>query len=231
MGLDSVELVMAVEDEFGVTFFAAGEFPQTVGEMHAAIREALREKLQLSSGACPSIAAFFLVRDALQRVSISLARIRPTTELDSLLPRRRRRSMWTQLEQELSVRLPPLRSHPRFSGPIILVGLGVCLFMLLFGLLTAATAGFIAAAVLGLPIVVAMTCIILRFGQTAIPEHCSTAGHLVHRILPSQLATTAGSRADEYNWNRLRQIVSDTLDVPLADIRPESHFVRDLKCD
>ena len=42
MGLDSVELVMAVEDEFGVTFFAAGEFPQTVGEMHAAICEALR---------------------------------------------------------------------------------------------------------------------------------------------------------------------------------------------
>lgn len=65
---------------------------------------------------------------------------------------------------------------------------------------------------------------------TVMPERCGTVGDLVRRIVPSNRSILAGSRTDKQDWDRLLEIISDQLDVPLAEIYLHSHFVKDLKC-
>lgn len=231
MGLELVEISLSVEEEFGVTLTGFSRFPETVGELHAAIRTELQQKSQIAANWCPSIAAFFLVRDALQQTWSLSQRLRPTTRIEALLPHKQRRHAWEKLGVQLAATLPPLRTDPRFEGPIVLAWLVACVFTLLSGILLADTEGFVIAALTGVPLVSFLVYFILRKMPAIVPADCSTVGDLVCRILPSHQAVTAGSRTDEYNWHRLLNIISDQLDVPLNEIRPESHFVRDLKCD
>ena len=230
MGLDLVELGLAIEDEFGVSVFAGGVFPETVGDLHSAIRHAVNRNILVSQHHCPAIPAFLSVRDALNGVLNAPERIRPSTSLSCLLPKKRRRQLWDQLESQLSVRLPPLHIDPRFTGPITLAWLAMCLLILLFGALTAESVGVLLAALVAVPLISLTLLMIFPSIRTVVPIQCSTVGQLVRRIAPTEKSISSGTRTDEYNWNRLLQIISDELDVPIDEIRAESHFVRDLKC-
>ena len=231
MGLDVVELVMAIEDEFGIEFRAVGVFPHTVGELHELIRDRLNQSISLKQRPCPTIPVFFTVRDCLGRVLNQSLRIRPSSQMEILLPQRHRRRLWDAVQQELSVRLPPLKTPSEFEGPIFLAWLASVLLILLFGWFSAEEAGLFLALVTGIPAISILTWIILRSMPAMIPVQCATVGHLVQRIMPSDQLLLAGSRTDEYNWKRLLEIISDQLDVPLAEIHADSHFTRDLKCD
>lgn len=63
-----------------------------------------------------------------------------------------------------------------------------------------------------------------------LPANCTTVRDLVYHSLPKGTADEIGRWNDQYSWNRLLQIISDRLDVPLKEIRAESHFVKDLRC-
>ncbi len=231
MGLEHVEIGLRIEKEFGVCVFSEPRFPETVGALHRVIRKALNQKLSIATCECPCIPAFFKVRDTLLAIHGSHERIRPSTPLNDLLPQRRRRKNWNAMARQLASDLPQLRIDPRFEGPIILGWLGACLFSLLAGHLAAGSAGLLLSTIVVLPSITMLAYFFLRKSPALVPAECSTVEHLVRRILPTPQAINAGTRTDDYNWRLLVQIVSDELDVPLDEIRDESHFVRDLKCD
>ena len=230
MGLDMVELEMAIEDEFGVSAFSGGGFPETVGEMHEVIREALNRNMLINRHSCPSIPAYFSLRDMLQKLLNSDQQIRPSTSLSDLLSQKCRRKIWDQLQSEFLVKLPPLRTDPRYSSPIVLTWIGVCAFILVYGTIMAETSGLLFAAFVAIPIVSLGLLMLLSSLPTVMPAQCSTVGDVVRRIVPSNRSIQAGSRTDKHNWDRLLEIISDQLDVPRAEIYSHSHFVRDLKC-
>jgi hypothetical protein len=78
MGLDTVELVMEIEDEFGITLpDADAELIQTAGQLHAYVCHRL---LPQAAPRCASARAFyFLRRVVLCHRDISRHAVRPST--------------------------------------------------------------------------------------------------------------------------------------------------------
>ena len=109
MGLDTVELVMEVEESFGITIpDADAEKIQTVGQLYRYVLSKMDGPTLVTSG-CLSAAAFYRLRRRLMgRFRVERRRIRPASALDDLIPKRRRRAEWQQLGEDLGWRLPEL---------------------------------------------------------------------------------------------------------------------------
>jgi hypothetical protein len=111
MGLDGVELVMEIEETFGVVIphDQAGAMV-SVGDIY----EFLSHNCSIESReGCVTSAAFYRLRAALCDVAgVERSRVRPAADLDSLVPRRKRRQIWPRLYAAMGLRLPGLK-RPR----------------------------------------------------------------------------------------------------------------------
>ncbi len=230
MGLDLVELHLAIEDEFGVTL-PAGSFPPTVGELHAMILQVIQRHADWSKDAYACIPAFFVVRDGLRKITNSNLRIRPSTAMESLLPRSGRLKLWEQLEAELRCQLPTLISPTGIAEAVFLGWLGTCSIGLTLSFLIADGPGLLMGMLLGVPLITMLAIGVERALRFRLPDGFETVSGLVRHLLPTNVAAALKINLPDQVWGRLREIVSDQLDVPLELVRAESHFVRDLKCD
>ena len=108
MGLDAVELVMEVEESFGIAIpDAEAEKIQTVGHLYHYILAKMDGPLQVAG--CLSAAAFHRLRRQLMgRFRVERRRIRPASALEDLIPRSGRREKWRQLGEALGWRMPEL---------------------------------------------------------------------------------------------------------------------------
>jgi acyl carrier protein len=230
MGLDIVELHLAIEDEFGVTL-PAGSFPPTVGELHAMILQVIQRNAEWSNDEYACIPAFFVVRNGLRSVACGSPQIRPSTAIESVLPRFGRLRLWEQLEAELRCQLPTLKSPTGIGGAIFLGWLGICSIGLTLLFLLADGPGLLLGMLLGVPLVTMLAMDLERRLRFRLPDEFATVSGLVRHLLPAKEAAAFKTNTPDQVWVRLRNIVSDQLDVPLELVRAESHFVRDLKCD
>ncbi len=229
MGLDLVELVMALEDQFGVRIPDGRLFPENVGGLFDVVRQQwYRLDERAKAGHCRCIPVYFEVRDALLVVNPNAQRIRPSTRLDELLPARHLNRLWGMLDATFCARLPRLPS-PRERGAVMLAWLGVMLFAILLGGLAFGEAGVILAVVLFTPIATLIAIAVDNRLRRDFPPGMSTVRDLVYVVMPPE-RREYGPATDEQLWQRYVSIVSDQLDIPIEEIRRESHFVRDLKC-
>ncbi len=108
MGLDSVELVMAVEEKFGISISDEEACSiLTVGEMHRCIMN----KVDMSDkSSCLTQRAFHLLRrNVVRQFGISRRSFMPNTDLDSVIPQAGRRKQWLTLQRSVgAVRWPAL---------------------------------------------------------------------------------------------------------------------------
>jgi hypothetical protein len=110
MGLDAVELILAVEDGFQIHIedAEAGRVV-TVGDLYQLVVS------KLSSGTskrCLTSAVFYRTRRRIVSVlGVDRREIRPCTSLEALLPEASRRNLWFALEEAMGLRLPALE-HP-----------------------------------------------------------------------------------------------------------------------
>ena len=116
MGLDRVEFVMAVEEEFDISF----DDPElshirTVGEFRDLVLNELRSKQrvekadQTARAVCTSSRAFYRFRKALTDSAIARRKdVARNTALASLIPRDNRRAVWSEVAQSMRCRLPEL---------------------------------------------------------------------------------------------------------------------------
>ncbi len=108
MGLDSVELVMGIEEKFGITISDEEACSiYTVGEMH----QCVMNKVKVSNtSSCLTQRAFHLLRrNVLSQFGISRRRFTPNTELDVVIPKAQRRKQWLKLQHNVgAVRWPAL---------------------------------------------------------------------------------------------------------------------------
>ena len=230
MGLDLVELHLAIEDEFGVTL-PAGSFPPTVGELHAMILQVIQRHGDWSGDPYACIPAFFVVRDGLTKVIGTNPGIRPSTAMDSILTRYGRLRLWEQLETELRCQLPTLKSPTGVGEAVFLGWLGICSIGLTLSFLMADGPGLLLGMLVGVPLVTMLAIDFERRLRFRLPDGFETVSGLVRQLLPTNKAAALKTNTPDQVWVRLRNIVSDQLDVPLELVRAESHFVRDLKCD
>lgn len=115
MGLDSVYLVMAIEEEFGISIpHQDAEKIVTVGDLY----DWLRERISISDPvACFTQRAFYKLRRALvQNYGIERSRIAPDVRLTDLLPLQTIEEGWPFIDLHLDVKMPPFKVANQMFG-------------------------------------------------------------------------------------------------------------------
>ena len=116
MGLDIVEYVMAVEQEFEIVF-DDDDLGRTcsVGEFHQLVLREIRTKHppvnvdRARRAVCVSSRGFYHLRKALIQCGFGTRKeIAPKTVLESTIPKENRRVRWGELEESMKCELPRL---------------------------------------------------------------------------------------------------------------------------
>jgi hypothetical protein len=183
MGLELVELVLEVEEMFGIVVSdnAATQF-RTVGQLYEYILEARRQERQVG---CSTGRVFLQIRRVLTATTSTPRRaIRPSADLQVLLPPRIRRRVWSRLRQDVSGRLRGLRLPYRL-GPTIA---WLCVVMGVAGsAVITPDVGIGNAIVLGMTVTV-VTLLLFQFASrplaVAFPRGVVTVGDLAVAALP-----------------------------------------------
>ena len=225
MGLDGVELVMALEESFGVELkdeeVVKTVTPRMVGDLIFAKLSTTDEKT------CQTQRAFYVLRRGmmtplgLQRTQVNL-----DAPIRSLMPRHKERELWPQLGVAVAARKWPRLARPRWLSRSITLG-GLALWVALpylsirysFGLPVGIIGGLFAGGLFAI--------FALRFTRPCelyIPTRFKTVRDLIPPVLTSE----------HIKWTReqvsklVKKIVMEQLGVPESKYTEDSNFVHDL---
>jgi hypothetical protein len=217
MGLDVVEMIMEVEDSFGVQIpDQAAERMQTLGDLYGFLLHHLQP---YRDGVCMSGAVFYRLRRALGELfGVERHRVRPDARLEDLLPGADWPHVWGRLASSLRVpRLPPLELPIWF-----VVALGLAFFVpcgvgLLFHTpLIALSVLVLLAGALG-----------ARLLAGGVPYRCGTVGGLVRATLALNYVALAqvkeNSDAQEV-WSSLRHLIATHAGVAEEQLTQQTRF-------
>lgn len=225
MGLDSVEIVMEVEEHFGVTIRneEAGGI-RTVGDMVDLLEARIRRR---ETAECLSLPWFLklrrLTREAAQRPDL---RIRPTTRISEVLRASERKQLWLGLKEYLGAGIPELRRPTPISAFIVLVATASPVFLAISGvtLQTSLTVASIACAI-GAVVLMKVT----RPLSVIPPRGHRTFGEITRHLVGLEAVTNDyPNKSRELILNDLALLVSKQLGVDKAKVTPEARFVEDL---
>jgi hypothetical protein len=231
MGLDSVELVMAVEEKFGISI--SDEEAQrvlTVGEM----KRLVQAKLDVTDSAgCLTQRAFHVIRkNAIAEFGLPQRGLRPDTRLETIIPSANRRQKWEQFSTTMGVALPELvRPYSVMVGLTALI-LSILVVTAWYGALrnswSAALIGFVTAVGIGWASVQLTMPLRTHFkvGYDKVRDLCQ---FLVarHPQLLGKPRTTKWTEEEIYCL--LRDVIKEQLGVSQFD--ENSRFVKDLHVD
>ncbi len=231
MGLDTVELVIRVEETFGISIpdERAGRM-QTVGDLY----DCLRKESSAGRRVCLSAAAFYAIRRAIRLRFGAPDRLHPEDSVDAALPRSGRRAAWRELERDLELRLPDL------SRPVWLVWLcGGSLALSAGWVALTANASYgpvVSAAALTAWLLgggIAAAALTLPFATLPGPA-ISTFGSLSDQVLALNYARLS-AQYDSSNpsdlWKSLRLVIVDQLGVKPHQVTKAARWVDDLGAD
>ncbi|WDF54770.1 hypothetical protein [Mucilaginibacter sp. KACC 22063] len=105
MGLDSVELVVLVEQAFNISIpdIEASRI-STVGDFHNVVWEKIKSNQQ---SACHTAPLFYKLRSHFVEIfHIDRTSFIPQADINNLISHRNRRKLWRQLQEESSLQLP-----------------------------------------------------------------------------------------------------------------------------
>lgn len=220
MGLEGVELVMEVEEAFGIVIAdEEAERTRTVGQLF----ELVVSKLSSSQG-CASMVAFNRLRRGLCAVLGTPRRsVLPQTRLDQLLPARRRRAGWRQLSAASGLHLPSLRT-PRWVLAVVLVVVVLTAIMDLLGTGVGITDPVVAVLLAG-----AVLAIVTGRMAGRPPAGCVSVGDLAQAVASRYPSLSASARPDEGQiWSTIVDRTSRVGGVDPARVTRDARFVDDL---
>ncbi len=233
MGLDTVELVMEVEESFGVSIpnDRACEM-RTVGDLYSFLLDETRDPTR-DLHSCLTASTFYALRRGLAAHLDGARSLRPSSGVDATLPRRERRTLWRRLSGEMGLRFPRLRRPPWL----------VLACSLIVWVATTVTFVFLAprwgpelATVLALLMLVltAALMVVLSAPFAVYPA----SSFQTYRGLVSQLVALNYAKLSErhQSWNPtdvwivLQLIIVEQLGVKKEEVTPEANFAYDLGC-
>ncbi|MCP4641481.1 MAG: hypothetical protein GY851_13650 [bacterium] len=231
MGLTYTEILMGVEEEFGIDLDDdALQHIRTVGDLYARILGELR---RAATGArCITPGTFATLRTAIShRSGVDNRDVTLDKPLKALVPLRHRRREWQAIGASTGLPLPKLRRSRALVlsvTPAYFLGLGAIGHWLWPLHLWAAVP--LALAVLGGPFILwgLTRPFAVHFGR----RHATMRGLL--RALPQwALHPYAGGnpRNEENVWCKLQEIIVEVLHVEPSDITPDADFIDDLRAE
>lgn len=226
MGLDAVEIVMDVEDHFGISIRnAEAELVRTVGDLVTLIQSRI-EAAHLAR--CPTLSAFLRLRSLVREVAADdHMRVLTKTRISDVLTSSQVRVLWKHLDKVLGT------SPPRLRRPLILRKLlaGSVIVAIVAAVLSA---GLIDFAILPLTLLLAaLTALALHVltlpFRTHPPDNLSTFGAVAKRIAGTQVATERlHLRSFDAILDELRPLVVDNLGVDPSEVIASACFIEDL---
>ncbi|HZB87167.1 MAG TPA: hypothetical protein VE291_00765 [Terracidiphilus sp.] len=222
MGLDGVEIVLRIEDEFSISLAdEEARGVRTVGDLY----ELVLSKLDTTS-TCLSSRAFYRTRQALvESLDVPRHLIRPSTELDCLLASPTRVQKWQEFSERIGLVVPGLHHSSTWKRRFLIIGM---LFSGLVMLSLVETLRFygwnifdnwiahLSAYILWLVWAGLFQALLLRLTPSLARETpVTTAGDLARIVLSSNFAEFAPSAttdtvlSKEYVWKRLVDIICE----------------------
>ena len=230
MGLDSVELVLEVEEKFGIRIKDEDATKIiTVGDLYKLV---LRELNKLYGSAdCPAQRMFYMLRKTItQELALPRSAVRPSAQLDVLFPKIKRHSSWKKVRDTNFFILPYLSRPMWLTGLGWTSGLGLVVYLLILN-----PFGFKDRTLLLKSFALGIALLIVFFNCTRpfklyFPKNCSILGDFVKRTVPGNIGSSKTANS-EVIWNKLVEIICEQLGVKKEDVQYNSHFVRDFNCD
>ena len=229
MGMDGVEIVMDVEDHFGISIQdSEAERIRTVGDLvalvHARIAAAQREY-------CPTLPAFLSLRRATRVVlNDGSASFGPRDAVAAILSPEQRRALWEQMPELMGAPPRPLRRPTRLRRTLAVLSIAALLGAVVFSLA-------IDLQILPLTIIVAVGVIALlhfvtvRF-RSIPPDGWMTFGEITTKLAGVRVATKmVHLRNDDEILTELRPLLVNVLGVDASEIVPSARFIEDLGMD
>ena len=232
MGLDTVELVMDVEESFSI------EIPDddaqqivTVGDLF----EFIKSQTDLApAGTCLTAATFYDVRRAFQDSGFN-ERFGPSTQLCEIAPTKHRRSLWSNLSLVANLKFPDL------VRPSWVVGLNA-IITFAASLLTALIASgqnangtiFAVTLVASLVLYGWISAMLTRPFATRFAADFDTFRGLSERVLAMNTSAQQnkhGPMGPNDIWVILRELIVTQLGVDADEVTPTASFAKDLGCD
>ena len=228
MGLDGVELVMEIEDEFGISI--PDEEAEKL-ETPRMVADWVCSKLAMTDEAtCQSQRAFHLLRRSLvELLGLPRRAVRLDMSLREHVPAEAEQELWTGLGAACAVRtwpgleLPPWMSNSLMAGGLVVFGAITALAVMgSMGFMLGIFAGLVGA--IGYGIAAAR---LTRSYRTRIPSEQRTVRDLIPYVVLSE----------RVGWSRetvgivVTRIVMDQLGVSEEKYTEDSNFVRDFGMD
>ena len=225
MGLDGVELIMEVEDEFGITIpdSDAAEM-RTVGDLVTLCFDRIHATKTMR---CPSMPCFLSLRRLVREVrNDPELKLRPGDVVEDLLKVTERKRLWRRLPELLDSAPRELRRPPWFRKTLVVVVLAFPVALLVVCPWRAEFMLLIWMATFGFGIL--LNLLTLRF-RTRTPSGYDTLGDITKRMVGLQIATNPPDRDDyESVFAIVKQLVVDQLGVEYDEVVPGARFVEDL---
>jgi acyl carrier protein len=224
--MDAVEIVMDVEDHFGITIQdAEANQIRTVGDLvalvHTRIAAAHRD-------VCPAIPAFLALRQVVRgAVGDASLRIRPSQRVASVLSSSQRRVLWKQLSEVMGSPPSGLR-RPKLLRRLLVAMSCAVLLAALFSAWPINIALWPLTMFVGVGVIALLHFVTVPM-RSVPPEGWTTFGEITARIIGLHAATKRIDRCSpEAVLDELRPLLIQTLGVDATDIVPSARFVEDL---
>lgn len=226
MGLDGVELVMEVEEHFGITIQeSTAERICTVGDLVELIHDRL---IEAQSAYCPAIPAFLKLRATVRAVTgDDTLRIRPRDKIVETLSATQRSEFWKRLGNLLGTCPQQLRRPPALRTALAISAAA----LLIAALGTSAAIEFrilpLTLAVAGMAIY-CLHAFTIRFRVTP-PIDWETFGSVAVKIIGTTMATKQlNLRTIDDVFDELRPIIVEILGVDESEVILTARFIEDL---
>lgn len=231
MGLDGVELVMEIEDRYGIRLpdKACGEV-RTVADVAALIVAHLPKY----EGRCPTARAFYEFRQcAMTHGKVMRQAVRPKARLDELFTWGRW-GRWRAM-RAANPALPGLVARPGLSlGRLIELVLVVAWLPGTVVLcVTLPSAGW--GPLLAISIIAGVAALYWSeefFFRRHFPKDCVTVADLVRKIAPKYYPSTSAGESLALGakvLQEVREMIAEVTGIPRGQIKPDSQLGRDLK--
>jgi hypothetical protein len=234
MGLDYVELVLAIEERFQIQISdeeaaSAG----TVGDLYHVVLSKMEPVPGEQPRRCFTSTAFYRLRRGLVDVLGCQRRtVRPSTRLEALLPWTRRRLLWKTLQRRTGLQAPGLCHSPRVRTAFLVVGMVSCIALAQVPSIDVLAPGtFAFPAILGL----ASGTVLARITRplaVGLPRGVVTLGDLAKSMAALNYALLArdtgqGDRRDV--WDTLCALMAGKPGLARDEITPDARIAEDLR--
>lgn len=227
MGLDSLELVLEVEETFDIKIpDEAAEQAVTVGDLYGIVIALAKQN---GSQRCVSASVFRLIRQNVERLGMA-TRIRPSTKLCEVFPVDFRRDLWRVLSHETGFKFPPLVLPMWITSSAsvlaVLLSLALALCLAAFSTVLAVVAFFVSAYV--------VYSVIMELASPYAVEFQSnwrSFRGLTQEVMwrnGEKIGDMYGPLSPQDTWMIVQNLVSVQLGVAKEKVTKQARFVEDL---